>query len=566
MKRDIEQLSQGTYDVLVVGAGIAGACIAWDAAQRGLRVALIDKGDFGGATSANSMKTVHGGLRYLQDANLPLVRKMIYERKAMMQIAPHLVHPLAFMMPTTHKLMKSKPVMQAAMKLNDMISFDRNQTGDPQKELPNGHAISRAECLELMPGMDASKITGGVVWYDAQMYNSDRMLLSFILSAVEVGAHVANYVQADGFLQDGRQIEGIQARDVLTGESFNIRSRLVINAAGGWTDGLLNAVNGVATKTRFNLSVAVNLITPQVYSDYAVASTSDYTYKDKNGVERHRSNMLLIVPWRQYSIVGTFHRPYSGHPDEYVLTDEAIAEYLNEVNTAHPGVNLTPEDVLWHHEGFVPMEEADDEYDGIDLVREDSIHDHSSEDGVDGLLSVVCVKYTTARALAEKVVNKALKKLERPSINCRTAVTPIHGGHIKQFLTYLSRQIADAPYDLKPPVLEHLVYNYGSAYRQVLKYITENERWLEPLPGDSNAIAAEVVHSVRSEMAVKLSDVILRRMELGTGEYPGDDTLEAVADIMRQELAWTYEKMHQEIAECKRIFKRVEEKEPVAAL
>ena len=115
-------------------------------------------------------------------------------------------------------------------------------------------------------------------------------------------------------------------------------------------------------------------------------------------------------------------------------------------------------------------------------------------------------------------------------------------------------------------MLEHLVYNYGSAYRQVLKYITENERWLEPLPGDSDAIAAEVVHSVRSEMAVKLSDVILRRMELGTGEYPGDDTLEAVADIMRQELAWTYEKMHQEIAECKRIFKRVEEKEPVAAL
>ncbi|MCA9886765.1 MAG: glycerol-3-phosphate dehydrogenase/oxidase [Anaerolineae bacterium] len=565
MKRDLEQLSHGTYDVLVIGAGIAGACIAWDAAQRGLRVALIDKGDFGGATSANSMKTVHGGLRYLQDANFPLVRKMIHERKAMMQIAPHLVHPLAFMMPTTHKLMKSKLVMRVAMKLNDIISFDRNQTGDPQKELPDGHVISRAECLELMPGMDPNKITGGVVWYDAQMYNSDRMLLSFIHSAVEVGAHVANYVQAEGFLRDGRRVVGAKVRDALNGESFEIHSRLVINAAGGWTDQLLKSVEGIASKTRFNLSVAINLITPQIYSDYAVASTSDYTYEDKMGVMRHQSNMLLIVPWRKYSIVGTFHRPYNGQPDDFVLTDEDIVHYLNEVNTAHPGANLKPDDVLWHHQGFVPMEEGS-KPESMDLVREDTIHDHITEDGVDGLVSVVCVKYTTARALAEKVVNLALEKLQRPRISCRTDVTPIHGGHIKQFFSYLSRQIADAPYDLKISVLEHLVHNYGSEYRQVLKYVAENPGWRELLDGTTDMIAAEVVHSVRAEMALKLTDVILRRTELGTGGYPGDEAVEAVAEIMRKELAWTYDRMHQEIAECKQIFKQTDVKELTVAV
>jgi glycerol-3-phosphate dehydrogenase len=178
----------------------------------------------------------------------------------------------------------------------------------------------------------------------------------------------------------------------------------------------------------------------------------------------------------------------------------------------------------------------------------------------------VCVKYTTARALAEKTVNIALEKLERPTINCRTEMTPIYGGHIKQFYNYLSQQVADAPYDLKPAVIQHLVYNYGSEYRQVLKYIAEDARWGQVLLGTNNVIKAEIVHSIRQEMACKLLDVILRRTELGTGQYPGDETVKAVAEIMREELSWSYEQMSQEITRCKQLFHRKEESQVLVAV
>ena len=201
MKRNLERLANQKFDVLVVGGGIHGAVAAWDAALRGLSIALIERGDFGSATSQNSLKIVHGGLRYLQDGNLSRIRTMARERTTWMRIAPHLVHPLACLTPTRHKLSRSRLVLGAGLVANDTLSFDRNRIADPEKYLPNGRLISQSELSNILPDYDVSNSTGAAVWHDAHIYNTERLLLELILSAVDVGAEVANYVEAIGFLQ-----------------------------------------------------------------------------------------------------------------------------------------------------------------------------------------------------------------------------------------------------------------------------------------------------------------------------------------------------------------------------
>ena len=181
MKRDLPTLANTIFDLLVVGSGIYGATVAWDAAQRGLSVALIDRGDFGGGTSANSAKTVHGGIRALQTGQLGELRSFVRERRALCRIAPHLVHRLPFVIPTYQGFTRHRLTMQAAFSLYDLLSRDRNTLPDNSKHLPPSQAISRAECLELNPLIQPDGVNGGILWYDCQMYNADRVVLALSL-------------------------------------------------------------------------------------------------------------------------------------------------------------------------------------------------------------------------------------------------------------------------------------------------------------------------------------------------------------------------------------------------
>src|SRR5215216_974667 len=217
MKRNLERLTDQKYDILIVGGGIHGAITAWDAALRGVSVGLIERGDFGSGTSQNSLKIIHGGLRYLQDGNLSRTRTMARERTTWMKIAPHLIHPLACVMPTTQQMTRSRIMMSFVLRANDILSFDRNQLADPEKDIPAGMVVSQRELSRILPGYDVSTSTGAAVWYDAQIYNPERLLLEFILSAVQVGAEAANYVEAINFLRHDDRIVGVQAKDLRTG-------------------------------------------------------------------------------------------------------------------------------------------------------------------------------------------------------------------------------------------------------------------------------------------------------------------------------------------------------------
>ena len=232
MIRDIDALQSKKYDLVIIGAGIFGVCAAWDAALSGLSVAIVDKGDFSQATSANHFKMVHGGIRYLQHGDVIRIRESSRERSALLRVAPHLVKPLPIVIPTYGHGMKGKAVIGAGMLIYDLLTLERNRGLQKDRQIPRGRFISADQVLNLFPGIRREGLTGAAVFCDGQMYNPPRVALSFLRAAVERGADAANYVEVTGFLKNGHRVLGVKAKDVLDNRSFEIRARCVLNAAG----------------------------------------------------------------------------------------------------------------------------------------------------------------------------------------------------------------------------------------------------------------------------------------------------------------------------------------------
>jgi len=304
MKRDLEKLSNEKYDVIVIGAGIYGVASAWDATLRGLKVALIEKGDFGGATSANSLKTIHGGLRYLQNLDIKRMRESIHERMVLMHIAPNLIYPLPVLMPTYSYKLKSRPALAAALIANDIVGFDRNGLNDPHKYMPRGRTMSSKKLKQLIPGYDKYNLNGGALWYDCQCYNTERLALSYVLSAIHTGADGANYVKATGFLLKDQKATGVKVEDQLTGERFDIQGKMIVNDGGPWVDKILANLNGKTPPQKFNLSSALNIIVDRdIMGDYAAGLSGPFKHTFADGSEYNAFRILFFAPWRGKTII-----------------------------------------------------------------------------------------------------------------------------------------------------------------------------------------------------------------------------------------------------------------------
>ena len=555
MKRDLKSLENQKYDLIVVGGGVYGVAIAWDAVLRGLSVALLEKDDYGAATSFNNLKTVHGGLRYLQHADLRRMRESIRERRNLMRIAPHLVHPLAFLVPTYREFKRSRFALKTAMVLNDLVSFDRNRLMDPQKNLPRGRLVSRAECLELAPGVREEGLTGGAIWHDAQMHNADRMTLSFVVSAARAGAEVANHVEVTGFLREGSRVVGVEARDRLDGQELQIRGDVVLNAAGPWVDNVLSFLGEKSHPPLFHFSMAMNLVTRPVVDRVAVGVTCRRKHKDEDAVMGAGSRFLFMIPWRDCSMIGTSHAPYFGEPDTLEVAEQEIQELLDDVNDSYPAAQLVREDVRLVHRGLLPMVPSLTKSSDVTLAKQYLIRDHRSG-GVDGLITVIGVKYTTARDVAEKAVDKVFELLGKQVPISRSGTTPLHGGDIDRFDDFLHRAKGQESFGLSEEHLRHLLYTYGSAYTEILSYIEEDPDWGKPIAEGSPVLEAEVVHAIRREQALDLPSVVLRRTELGSTGHPGRNCLEKVAGILARELGWSESKTSSEVNGLEAIYKR----------
>lgn len=556
MHRDLATLANQPFDLVVVGAGLHGICTAYDASVRGLRVALIEQNDFVSGTSANSFKIIHGGIRYLQHADIYRIRESGRERTALFRVAPHLAYPLPIMIPTYGHGVKGPEVLAAGLGLYDLLVFDRNRgIHDPDRQVPGGRVISRDDVLAAFPTLDARRLTGAAVFADGQIYNPPRLGLAFVRSAVAAGCVVANYVEAVSFRRSENRVTGVIVRDRLSGETFPIEARIVVNAAGPWAETLLRRDAGLALVPPGTYSRDACFVVRRRLTEHVALAVPGQT-RDPDAIVSRAARHLFLAPWRDYTLVGTWHVVHHGAPDAFTVTVPELQAFLDEVNAGCPGLDLRLDDVTLWNAGLTLFGENAEGAVNLRYGKRSRVVDHSHSHGIDGLITQIGVRLTTARGVAERVVDLVFRKLERSNPRCTTAERPIHGGATGPFETFVA-ELARGDLKGQPDkVVRSLAHNYGSDYRTLLAHCRAHPRGWERL-GGSHVLAGEVLHAVRNEMAVRLADVLFRRTDLGTADIPNADAVRTAADLMGSELGWSADRVAAEVAEVASAYARL---------
>jgi glycerol-3-phosphate dehydrogenase len=535
MRRNITRLASTPYDLLVVGGGIHGACAAWEGALRGLRVALIEAGDFGGATSRNSLRTLHGGLRHLQRLDLRRLRESVRERREWLRLAPHLARPLRFILPTRGQGLRGPRLMRAALWVNDALSADRNRGLREDRRLPRGTVMSAAAARAALAGIELEDCNGAAAWYDAVCLDTERLLFSVINAAVDAGAHVANYVRATGLLADRARIRGVHARDELSGREMELRARFVVNAAGPWVEDWLPAGAGRPQAPLFRASRAFNLLTRALPWADGVGLTVR-----AHGV--HEST-YFILPWNGYSLIGTRHlRCDPSTRASEVAREEALA-FLRDLNTVLGRHRLAGSDVHGVFAGLLPEAEAGSGSE-VALEREPQVIDHEPA-GLAGLVSIVGIKWTLAPAVAARAVGLACRRLglaEPPAPRPRRLAP-------RASAFFGDERLVPG---LDRAVRAHLEQCHGAAHRHVLALIAAEPALAARVVADLPVVLAQIAYAARAEMAVRLADVILRRTPLYLSRWLDRPALTACAATLARELRWSTKETGAQIDEAAR--------------
>jgi glycerol-3-phosphate dehydrogenase len=485
MRRDLSRLESEEYDLLVIGAGIQGACIAWDATLRGLRVALVERDDFGAATSANSLRIIHGGLRYLARGDFPRMRASIRERTALLRIAPGLVEPLPVLIPTGPPGVPPRLALGAALALTHVLSPRRNRGLLPSRRIAAGRLLSRGECLTLLPALATAPVTGGALWYDARMTHPERLTLAFVLSAAHKGAVAANYAEAEAFDLFRGVIRAVEVVDRLSGRRHIVRARQVVLATGPWTEELVARMGHHSAPAAGppRQAFGMNLILGRRFGDAAVGLRCASSSDDDPGGSGAR--FLFMVPQERTTLLGTWYSIADGD-DPGAVPARGEEFLLAAANRACPGLLLTPDDVVGRQSGRLPLKAGAERGPAFALAERPRVRREAA--GPSNLLAVEAVKYTTARAVAEHVVDAVLPSLGLEPRACRTSDTPLVGG---------------TPYVGAPAPLE-----------------------------------LRVRRAVSEEMAATLSDVVFRRTELGDPPGPDEEGVRLAARVAGDVLGW----------------------------
>ena len=530
MQRNLTSLSAAPFDLLVIGGGIYGAALAREAATRGLKTALVEQADFCSGSSANSLKIIHGGLRYLQQADLPRVFESIRERSILLQTAPHLVTPVPCLMPTRGVAMKSRPVMALGMLANDILSCHRNRHLDPQRKIPNGGTLSRSEVLAILPMLRDTRTTGAARWYDGLAYDTERLVVGMVKAAARAGAVVANHVRVRSLRQDQNRITGAEVEDGLSGATFDIRASMVVNAAGPWIGQMLEGLERPLAEPAPHLALGMNLL----IRNWPVTTHA-------LGLQSSRQNRLyFFMPWRGTVMAGTYYRAHTGSPDNLSVTDADITAYLEDLNSCLPGVTISPDDILAVHAGIVPCLKPARPDQEPALLRHYKLIDHARRDGIQGLFSICGIKYTTARGVAAHVVDTIAARIGIAVPPSTTSQDPLPGGDIPD-LGAFQQDMTTAHPDIEPAILEHLLALYGTEARDILALAAT-------LSGPDALLRAEVLFAVRDEMPLTLGDLMFRRISRASTGHPEPDLLRTCAQTMGQEVGWDEARIKQEIA------------------
>jgi len=513
-------LSENEFDVVVVGGGITGAGVALDAASRGYSVALLERADFASGTSSRSSKLVHGGLRYLQNFDLGLVREALLERQLMVALAPHLVHPLPLVVPAFDGARPDR-LMGVGLNLYDVMSVDRDRLrsrrGDSESWSPERHrVISGEEVLELLPALGSREPTSGYLFYDCQT-DDVRLVLTILGEAERFGAVCANRAQALNLIEREGRACGVRLLDGESGDEFDVRAANIVNATGVWADRLTDESELPRIRPSRGTHVILRHEDLPLIGGAIVPAGSGRT--------------IFALPWLGRTLVGTTDRDYEGELD-HVRPSSDDVDYLLEAVNEFFGTAFAPHDLAGAYAGVRPLISSGDPKKSVDISRKAELYEAAS-----GMLTITGGKLTTWRRMAKLTVDRLVQRDSRDAPS-RTHEIPLGQAIDADELPRVESVPAES--------YAALAGRYGYAAHDVLALASKRGELAQPIVPGLPDLLAEVVLAVRREQARSVGDIFLRRTRLGllaARELP----VERVADVLARELVWNPERMEREI-------------------
>ncbi len=524
-------LAADPFDVVVIGGGITGAGVALDAASRGYSVALVEQADFASGTSSRSSKLVHGGLRYLQNFDLGLVREALLERQLMVKLAPHLVRPLPLVVPAFGG---ARPDRMVGMGLNlyDVMSVDklrgrrrRREESEPDEFrdwAPERHrVIPGEEVVERLPALAGRNPTSGYLFYDCQTDDA-RLVLTVLGEAERFGAVCANRLEVTGLVEDAGRASGVHVRDRETGELFDVRAANVVNATGVWADRI--------RPEELHDEAEVPRIAPS-RGTHITVSHQRLQLIDGAIVPAGSGRSIFALPWLGSTLIGTTDNDYDGGLDHIQPADSDIA-YLLAATNEFFGTELRPSDLSGAFAGVRPLISTGDPKKSVDISRKAELYETSS-----GMVTITGGKLTTWRRMAKMAVDRLVEREAREA-PCRTHEIPLGQAVDPGELP----RVEGVP----PEAYERLAGRYGHAAHDVLAVAAERGELAQPIlgsvPGPPDLLA-ETVFSARREQARSVGDALLRRTRLALlaareVSDAGGETALRVARAMAPDLGW----------------------------
>ena len=508
----------GSYDVVVIGGGINGAGIACDAALRGLRVLLLEAKDFGSGTTSWSSRLIHGGLRYLEYGEIPLVFESLRERRTLRRIAPHLVKPLRLIIPLYSGGRRAPWMVRVGMLAYDVLSagksLPRHKMLDPDEVAANAESINR------------NGLRGGASYYDAQVPFAERLVIEIIIAASQAGADVRNYSPVTEIRTSLDGPHRVEFTDGPAGERQEVTTKCIVNAAGPWVDAVLARSQMHAPRLMGGTK-----------GSHIVVSNFTGAPKDAFYVEAAEDGRpVFIIPWNDQYLIGTTDIRYSGDPGDAQASEEEIAYLLETVNMVFPGAELKRDAINYTYSGVRPLPYVEKGPEGA-ITRRHIIRRHKAS----GVMSIIGGKLTTYRHLAEQVVDKLQKVLERDERNCTTASTPLPGGNVPKRLPAEIRGLSDKGQ-------QRLLDLYGARVARLAALCSATPALGEIIDERNQVLAAGVVMAIRDEFARNLIDLMHRRLMIGLSADQGRPAISAVAAAAAREYGWDDDRLASELA------------------
>ena len=488
------------FDLIIIGAGINGAGVARDAAMRGLKVLLLDKGDVGSGTSSWSTRLIHGGLRYLEHGELGLVRESLRERETLLRIAPHLVRPLPFLLPIYKNARRGPFLLRLGMITYDLLSLG--------KSLPRYQMLSTQEALARAPGLNKESLLGAALYYDAQVQFAERLVVENVLSAIEHGAQVLTYTRVSEFIVENDRLVGVQLDDC-DGGHRNATAPVIINAAGPWVDQVLAGIDHAPRL--IGGTKGSHIVVPRF-----AGAPSTAIYIEAKIDERP----FFVIPWNGNYLIGTTDRRYEDDLDDVRIDENEVEYLLSETNAVFPSANLQREDILYTYAGVrtLPFTKETDEQ---SITRRHFIRPHPR---FNNLLSLVGGKLTTYRSLAEQTTDLVFTKIGRTSPSCQTGQVKLGGSSVTSNMESLTTRL-------------HRIY--GGRESAVMELAGTKPELAEVFDAETGAIAAEVVYAFEQEFAATLDDCMMRRTMVGLNSTCGINAVEKAGSIAKKHLGWS---------------------------